>query len=150
MIFFLSLGSNIEPEKNIPRSLELLKKQLQVEKISSVYETEPVGPAGDKKFWNLALSIRSDDDRKTFGSNLRKLEEALGRKRDPVNKFLPRTIDIDLLPQPDYQNQAFIMIPLAEIAPRQKDPETGKTFEELAEVLRLKEMGRLQKIDLEG
>lgn len=150
MIFFLSLGSNIDPEENIPACLDLLKKEFSIQKVSSVYETEPVGPAGNQKFWNLALSLESDLARKVLTANLRRIEETLGRKRNPVDKFAPRTIDIDLLPQPDYQHQAFIMIPLAEIAPSEKDPETGKFFKELAKVLRHKEVGKLRKVSLKG
>lgn len=148
MIFFLSLGSNIDPEKNIPACLDLLKKNFRIRKISSIYETEPAGPAGNQKFWNLALSLESDLAREVLTANLRRIEETLGRKRNPADKFAPRTIDIDLLPQPDYQHQAFVIIPLAGIAPREKDPETGKTFEELAAVLREKESEKFRKINL--
>lgn len=148
---FLSLGSNIEPNKNIPAGLKLLKEKLEVLKISPAYETAPVGPAGPQKFWNLAVEIESGLSRKNLTEKLREIEAALGRGRDPENKFAARTIDIDILPQPDYQNQAFIMIPLADIAPETQDTETGKTFKSLALKLReeaLKSMRVIQK-DLE-
>ena len=103
--------------------------------MSSIYETDPIGPAGDKKFWNLAAEIESPLSRQELSQAIRKTEEALGRKREK-NKFAPRSIDIDLLPQPDYQNQGFIMVPLAEIAPKAIDPETGKNFKELKESLK--------------
>ena len=146
---FLSVGSNIEPKKNIPACLKLLEKKLTVLKYSPVYETDPVGPAGRQKFWNLAAEIKSDLGRENLVKQLRKIETVLGRRRDPQNKFAARTIDIDVLPQPDYQNQAFIMIPLADIAPGVKDPETGKTFGELASDLK-KSCGKSLRLALPG
>jgi 2-amino-4-hydroxy-6-hydroxymethyldihydropteridine diphosphokinase len=133
--FFLSLGSNIRPEKNIPVCLERLKKKFHVKQISSIYETKPVGAAKGGNFWNLAAAIETDLDQETLSRELRQIENALGRKRDPRDKYAPRTIDIDLLPQPGYQKQAFIMIPLAEIAPKEIDPESGRSIADLANTL---------------
>ncbi len=130
---FLSLGSNLSPERYVPACIETLKRKFKVKKISSVYETDPVGAAGKEKFWNLAAEVDTDLDRAALSRELRQIEESLGRKRDPSNKFAPRTIDIDILPQPDYCAQGFIMIPLAEIAPEAKDSETGRPFREYAE-----------------
>ena len=132
---FLSIGSNVEPEKNVPACLKLLKERFHVLKISTIYETDPVGPAGDKKFWNLAVAIETERQDEALRQELRKIEEALGRVRPSKNKFAPRTMDLDILPQADYQHQAFIMIPLAEIAPEEKDTETNLTFQELARPL---------------
>ncbi len=145
---FLSIGSNIEPSKNIPACLDLLKKELNVLKISPVYETAPVGPAGPDKFWNLAAEVESLSGKDALIEKLREIEAALGRVRDPGNKFAARPIDIDVLPQPDYQHHAFIMIPLADIAPETKDPVTGKSFKELAEKLRKKNEEFLKKIEI--
>lgn len=130
--YFLSIGSNIEPRKNIPACLGLLKKNFKLNSISSIYESEPVGACGNQKFWNLAVEIQTELTAEGLRTALRKIETALGRERDPANKFVPRTIDIDILPQPDYQNLAFMIVPLAEIAPAVKDQETGKSWEELA------------------
>jgi 2-amino-4-hydroxy-6-hydroxymethyldihydropteridine diphosphokinase len=128
---YLSIGSNIEPEKYVPEAFKLLKRDFPSIKLSSIYETEPVGPAGDQKFWNAAAVIQTEEATPELVIKMRKIEESLGRVRS-ANKYAPRTLDIDILPQEDYQNQAFIMIPLAEIAPQEKDPETGKSFLELA------------------
>ncbi len=132
---YLSLGSNVHPEQHIPAALEFLKQTFQIKKISSTYETSPIGPAGSQNFWNAAAAIQTDDTKEALVLKLRRIEEIMGRVRSE-NKFAPRTIDIDILPQPDYQKHAFIMIPLAEIAPEEKDPETGKSFGELAETLK--------------
>jgi len=134
--YYLSIGSNIQPEKNIPKCLSLLKIRFPTVRFSQVYETDPVGPAGTAKFWNLAALITAADSAEGLREQLRAIESQLGRVRSPDNRFLPRVIDIDILPQPDYETQAFIMIPLAEIAPQARDERTEKTFAELAEGLR--------------
>ncbi len=146
MIVFLSIGSNIEPERHIPACLQLLKKNFEVLKISPIYETDPVGPAGEHPFWHLAVEFETALTKKELSEKLREIERALGRTRDPLNKFAPRTIDLDILPQPDYQNQAFIMIPLAHLAPEALDPETGETFKSLAEKLQRTAKESLRKI----
>lgn len=140
MRYFLSLGSNIEPEKNISAAIKLLKKDFNLQKISSVYETDPVGPCREdkqmaeaQKFWNAAAEIEVPWTRTELIERLRILETSLGRKRE-ANKFAARPIDIDVLPQNDYTTQAFIMIPLAEIAPDEKDSE--KSFAAFAEDLK--------------
>ncbi|HXV27500.1 MAG TPA: 2-amino-4-hydroxy-6-hydroxymethyldihydropteridine diphosphokinase [bacterium] len=133
--FFLSIGSNIDPRKNVPACLELLKQRFRVLKISPVYETTPVGPAGNRNFWNLAVELETNLNREDLRTELRKIEKSLGRARSQSNKFMPRTIDIDILPSRGYKNQAFIMVPLVDIAPRRKDPKSGKTFSALAKKL---------------
>jgi 2-amino-4-hydroxy-6-hydroxymethyldihydropteridine diphosphokinase len=130
---FLSLGSNINPESHLPACIEALKKKFPVCGVSSLYETDPVGNAGDSKFWNAVVEIESALGLEALTGELREIETALGRRRDPSNKFAPRTIDIDILPQPGYQDQGFIIVPLTEIAPDEKDPVTGKTYFELSE-----------------
>ena len=132
MKYFLSIGSNVEPAKNIPACLKLLKETFPSAKFSSVYETDPVGPAGKEKFWNLAASLEIDLAKPALLEKLRALEEKLGRRRDPQNKFAARSIDLDILPQPGWQDFGFIVVPLSEIA-NEKDTETGKTFGELAQ-----------------
>jgi len=144
--YYLSIGSNIEPEKNIPACLTLLKTRYPSILFSQVYETDPIGPAGTAKFWNLAAVIATDDNAEGLREKLREIESQLGRVRSPHNRFLARVIDIDILPQPSYETQAFIMIPLAEIAPGAQDETTGKTFAELAEGLRSSASGFKKKL----
>lgn len=134
-IFYLSIGSNVDPARNIPLCLKILKERFQVLRISSVYETDPVGPSGPQPFWNLAVAIATTQSRHEVEKQLHDLETELGRKRDPANRFAPRTVDLDLLPQEGYHQQAFVMIPLAEIAPEERNADTGKTFRELAQAL---------------
>ena len=145
--FFLSIGSNIRPEVFVPRCLSLLKEKIQVTKTSSIYQTDPVGPVGKQAFWNCAVQVDTELTQEELLKELRMIENQLGRKRDPNNKYAPRTIDLDILPQKDYQSLAFIMVPLAEIAPEERDPETGKTFEVLAEKSQ-KEKPVVRKVNL--
>lgn len=130
--FFLSIGSNVEPEKHVPACIQLLEQRLGLKRNSSIYKTAPMGPAGDQYFWNSVASVETELSKEALGKVLRDIESDLGRKRDPENRFAPRTIDIDILPQEDFQTMAFIMVPLAEIHPEGTDEETGKTFAELA------------------
>lgn len=141
--FFISIGSNLEPEKNVPACLDLLKKEFNLTKISPVYETDPVGPAGERKFWNLAVEIETNLERGSLAAKLREIENRLGRKRG-ADRFAARTLDLDLLPAPDYTRQGFVMVPLADIVPEGRDPESGRSFHELAEPFRTK--GGLRKI----
>ncbi len=131
-VYLLILGSNIEPEKNMPLARARLKAAFPGMLFSDFYETEPVGPAGEHHFWNAAGIIKTPLSREEVSVLLKKIEADLGRMRDPGNKFIPRTMDIDILPCDDWQYQAFIMVPLAEIAAEITDPETGKTFGVLA------------------
>ena len=144
--YYLSIGSNIRPAEHIPVCINRLQKIYPFARFSSVYETAPVGPAGPEKFWNLAAVISTEESEPEVRKKLRQIESALGRVRSPQNRFLARTIDIDLLPQAGYQQQAFIMIPLAEIAAGTKDPETGKTFGELAKKIRESSEDLIRKV----
>ena len=132
--FWLNLGSNIEPQENIPACLKLLKGKFKVTGVSSIYETEPIGPAGTAKFWNAAVILDSPLERAPLQKELRLIEAKLGRRRE-ADKFAPRTIDIDILPQPGYQKFGFCIFPLAETIPDAHDPETGRSFRDLASLL---------------
>lgn len=131
-VFFISIGSNVEPERYIPQALKELRLHFENLTASPVYETPPEGPSGDKPFWNLAVCVSSSHDRAEAGKILHLIEDKLGRNRSIADKYAPRTIDLDLLPRPGYQKQSFVMIPLADIAPQTIDEETGETFQSLA------------------
>lgn len=131
-VYLLILGSNIEPEKNMPLARARLKAAFRDMLFSDFYETDPVGSTEPEKFWNAAGIIKTELSRDEVSILLKKIESDLGRVRDPKNKFAPRTMDIDILPSENWQEQAFIMVPLAEIAAEITDPETGKKFGDLA------------------
>jgi len=141
-VVYLGMGSNIDPESNIPHALNLLHEHFTVSKVSQIYRTEPQGIDTHEPFWNLALRIQTEWPQKELKDILQGMEEKLGRVRTE-DKFSSRTIDIDILvydgvlvggddPRDlSLVDQSFKFVPLTEIAPRLKDPATGKTFIEL-------------------
>ena len=146
--YFLSLGSNIKPEYHMPQCVELLEEQFGSIQVSSFYETDPVGPAGKDFFWNAVAHIKSGQAREALSDKLKQIEEELGRVRNVEDKFIARTIDIDILPQENYQKQGFIIIPLAEIASDIEDEESGLTFGELASQLSDEDKAGCRKIQM--
>ena len=140
---FLSLGSNINPEIHIPAAVAELEQRFGPLSVSSIYETASVGFDGPR-FHNLVMSFHSDRDPKEIARDLRVLEEQHGRTRE-CQKFSSRTLDVDLilyadkilddpelrLPREEITRYAFVLEPLAEIAPEQIHPLSGKTYREL-------------------
>lgn len=130
--YFISIGSNVEPQVYIPRALRELRSLMGSLDTSPVYETPPEGPSGEKPFWNLAVRVRTSLSRSQAEQLLREIEDRNGRNRSQ-DKFAPRTLDLDLLPRPGYQKQSFVMIPLADLDPGRIDEETGQTYQALAD-----------------
>jgi len=127
----LSLGSNIGNRRsNLDNAVMSLEKSgFEIDKISSVYETEPVGFKDQDSFYNMAVSGYFKGEPENLLKVINKIEADLGRKR--VLKYGPRTIDIDIIffggrvirtgdliiPHPEYRNRKFVLIPAAEIEP---------------------------------
>ena len=142
---FLSLGSNVEREKHIPEALAELDALFGPLTVSSVYESEAVGFDGDP-FYNLAVGFRSELAAGDIARRLREIEIAHGRAPES-RKFEPRTLDIDLilygeevleegplkLPREEIARCAFMLEPLAEIAPAFRHPALGLGFARLWE-----------------
>lgn len=121
----LNLGSNIEPEKNIPKAIKLLSEVGEIKEVSSVWETESVGYPGPN-FLNvcvLFLSALKPDEIKN--KITRPIETQMGRVRDK-DKNAPRPIDIDIVLFDERPHntqtwgQAFVIMPLAELLPEFK------------------------------
>ena len=123
MKYFLSIGSNIEPEKNIDFALEQLDLILDSLKFSSTYRTASEGFDGDD-FLNLAVSGYSDKSFNELNSLLKDIEDMAGRDRN-VPKFSSRSLDIDIVVQlnddeiifesEEVQKYSFVSEPLKEI-----------------------------------
>ena len=143
---FLSLGSNIEPEKNILEAVRLLSHRVKVLKASTVYLTEPLRGKSQAKYYNCVIKIETDIEPHELKFDvLRPIEKELGRKRTK-DKFASRTIDIDIIlygnvvvstkeltiPDPDIQRRAFLAIPLCEIEPSLTLPVANKPIMEIA------------------
>lgn len=138
---YLSLGSNIEPEDNLIKAIELLSHHGEIVKTSSVWESEPVGGSGPN-FWNACVLFKSAVDRDELKNDIiHGIESHLGRKRS-TDKYSPRTIDIDIIlfdgePVLDEAwNLAFVVVPLAEIHPDFQNPEKHEPLHETAARLR--------------
>lgn len=146
-LYFLSLGSNIRPRFYLPKAIRELRKISRVVKISSIYQTPPFGPANGSKFLNGVLALESKWNWQRLDREIRKIEKKLGRKRDPKDKFAPRTIDLDLLPYPGFEKHPFVILPLAEIAALMKIRAAVQSMEALAKKFR-KELRSYKKVRL--
>jgi 2-amino-4-hydroxy-6-hydroxymethyldihydropteridine diphosphokinase len=142
---YLGLGSNLgDRDANLRAALDRLGEFIQVGRVSSVYETEPLLVEDQPLFHNLVCAGQTPLDPFSLLRTLKRIESALGRVPGP--RYGPRVIDIDILlfddlaqttpeltiPHPAMLERAFVLIPLAEIAPNQRHPVDGHTIEELA------------------
>ena len=127
---FLSLGSNIherlENLKEAVKRISLLNG-ISILRISSVYETEPIGYRDQNNFYNIAVKLETTLSPKALLFALLEIEKDMGRVRTIING--PRIIDIDLLlyeneiacgetltlPHPRMMERAFVLAPLVEI-----------------------------------
>ena len=144
---FITLGSNIEPAANLARALDHLTRELQVEAVSGVWESEPYGAPGTPRFCNAAVRITSALPPAGLKRLLRRIEGDLGRRRDG-RRNAPRTIDLDIalvgdlviddpraglrIPDPDIRERAYLALPLAEVGPEVPHPETGEPLADIA------------------
>jgi 2-amino-4-hydroxy-6-hydroxymethyldihydropteridine diphosphokinase len=140
---WVSIGSNIERERHIRGALEALRKAFGELVVSPVYESAAVGFDG-APFYNLVAGFFSDRPPLELALCLRAIEEAHGRLRDGA-KFSSRTLDIDLLtlgdqvvhagklelPRDEILKYAFVLRPLADVAPEERHPLVGRSYREL-------------------
>jgi 2-amino-4-hydroxy-6-hydroxymethyldihydropteridine diphosphokinase len=141
---YIGLGSNLGDRKqNLAQALKLMSKHLVIEQISCIYETEPIGYKDQPLFLNAVCRISTELSPQQLLGLAKKIEIKLGRV--PSFPNAPRPIDIDILfysdkvfsdkeltiPHPRLAERAFVLMPLAEIAPGLVHPEKGKTAIEL-------------------
>ena len=138
---FLSLGSNIEPEKNIGFAKHQLQKNYGKLLISSIYKTKAVGFMGDD-FLNLVIKASTDEAPETVIDHLHYIERQTGR-RTGTGQFNSRTLDIDLLlygdlidsslniPRDEILQYDFVLEPLVEIFPEGIHPRENKSYKEI-------------------
>ena len=138
---YLSLGSNIGADVNLPEAVRLLGVSAKVEAVSLVWETESVGHEGPN-FLNACALVLSPLGPVEFKETIiRPIEAALGRVRGS-EKNAPRTIDIDIElcdGQPlntDFWEYAFVIVPLAELLPEFIHPARGESLQRVAEQVR--------------
>ncbi len=148
---YLGLGSNLEDRKrNLGMAVELLKQRLRIGAVSSVYDTDPIGDITQPRFLNMACQAFTSLPPDILLALVKGIEFKLGR---PASIGGPRPIDIDILlygnlvmdtpnlviPHPRMAERAFILIPLAEIAPGVVHPVKQRTVKELLEGLKEKQ-----------
>ena len=138
---YLSLGSNIQPEINLVKAIQRLQKHGKIEKVSSVWESKSVGGEGPNYLNACASFVTSLDQTALKEQVLLPIELDLGRRRSE-NRFAPRTMDIDIVVfdarscDDKYWEQAFVVVPLAEIYPTYPNPVAGEPIVETAARLR--------------
>jgi len=138
---YLSLGSNIQPEENLPKAINLLSERGKILKLSSAWESRAVGSNGPN-FLNACVLFSTQLLYAELKDQVaHPIEAQLGRKRTE-DKYAPRTIDIDIILfdnescNEKFWNQAFVVIPLAEIYPEFRNPLTKGPIAETATRLR--------------
>lgn len=153
---YVGLGSNLDdPQRQVERALDELCRlhgSLCVRR-SALYRSRPLGPVAQPDFVNAVAGMLTHLEPAGFLAELKALEARLGRQR-PVQRWGPRRIDLDLLvhgtasidepgirvPHPGLAERAFVLVPLAEVAPDLAVPGLGP-------VSRL--LGRIERSGLE-
>jgi len=145
---YLGLGSNLGDRRaNLDRALDFLSPRLRLEKISSIYDSEPVGDIQQPRFLNLVCQVSTTLSPVGLLALAKGIEAKLGRAG---GSGAPRPIDIDILfygdqvidtselviPHPRLTERAFVLVPLVEIAPDLVHPVNGKMVKELLEGLK--------------
>lgn len=139
---YLSIGSNIQPEINLPKAIDLLGGFGTIQAISSAWESHAIGPASGPDFLNACVLLTTSLPRADLKEKLvRPIETMLGRQRTS-DKNAPRTIDIDLILIDDEPvnlekwNYPFVVVPLAELAPDIIHPSAHEKIIRVAEQMR--------------
>ncbi|HYM36251.1 MAG TPA: 2-amino-4-hydroxy-6-hydroxymethyldihydropteridine diphosphokinase [Steroidobacteraceae bacterium] len=139
---FVAAGSNVDPLANLQRALLELKKHYRL-KLSPAYRNKAVGFEGED-FINLVIEFETTDSVEQVIAHLHEAEAVCGRPRD-APKWAPRTMDLDLLlfgdlvhddervklPRRDLTKRAYMLRPMAELAPDVRHPILGRTMREL-------------------
>jgi len=140
---YVAAGSNVEPETHLAGALDELEQVFGDLAISPAYRNPAVGFAG-ADFVNLVVGFRTADSAAKVKQTLERIEALCGRPPG-APKWAPRTMDLDilmydqvvsdepglLLPRPDLLRRAFMLKPLADLAPGLRHPTQHRTIGEL-------------------
>jgi 2-amino-4-hydroxy-6-hydroxymethyldihydropteridine diphosphokinase len=144
----ISVAGNLDPERQLPRALDLLRERAELTGLSTFYRTAALGRADQPDYLNGVARVRFDGDARTlkFGV-LRVIENELGRVRI-ADRYAARTVDLDLLlfggevvdedglvlPDPDLWRRPFLAAAVLELEPELVVPGTGRPLRELADM----------------
>ena len=149
---YIALGTNLGNRlDNLQRTVKALPPEARVINASPIYETPPWGYLDQAYFLNQVLQAETDLTPEDLWAYLKRLETQLGRQAS--FKYGPRLIDLDILfyddliletsiltiPHPKINERAFVLVPLADLAPDHRHPSFGLTVREL-----------MEKVDLQG
>lgn len=146
---YVGIGSNVERERHIRAAVSALNANFATLRLSKIYETTAVGFVGDP-FLNLVAGFETDLDLEALVDTLRAIELNNGRQRTE-KRYGPRTLDIDVLvygdmicdedpielPRSEITRQAYVLLPLAELAPNAHHPILGERYADLCQRLKL-------------
>ncbi|KZC42709.1 MULTISPECIES: 2-amino-4-hydroxy-6-hydroxymethyldihydropteridine diphosphokinase [Rhodanobacter] len=140
---YLSLGSNLEPRRYLPAAIAELRARFGELAVSPAYRSKSVGFDG-ADFVNLAVGLDTDLPPEVLNDWLHALEDRHGRRRD-VPRYADRTLDVDIVfygalvldgpghlqvPRKELRH-AFVLRPIADIAPAFRHPQSGRSMAEL-------------------
>lgn len=140
---FIGIGSSINKQANIKKGVALLQSHFGAIKLSSVFESEAVGFTGGN-FYNLVAELNCASSVELLIRTLKNIEVELGRPEKAI-KYAPRTLDLDILlygdlvdtklniPRSEIIENAFVLQPLAELAPKIVHPVLNQSYQVLWE-----------------
>lgn len=138
---FVSVGSNVDPEKNVTRALRLLNHEVGIRAVSTFYRTPALNRPQDPPFINGVVEVGDALGPVDLKNLLQNIERAVGRERT-ADRYAPRTLDLDLLlygdqtiPHPDIRERPFVAIPLLELAPDLIVPDSGTALRSVVDSL---------------
>jgi 2-amino-4-hydroxy-6-hydroxymethyldihydropteridine diphosphokinase len=140
---YVSIGSNIDKQKHIRACLQEMAEQFSNLVLSPIYESEAVGFQGDN-FYNLVAKFDTELTVSELSKTFKDMEDKYGRNRGGP-KFGSRTLDVDILtydnlignidgvqlPRDEITKNAFVLLPLADIAPDELHPEQQVSYARL-------------------
>ena len=162
---YIALGANLPspagpPAATLAAAVQRLGSLGNVQQQSSLYITEPVGFADQPRFLNAVVALETALGARALLNKLLSIEKEFGRDRSAGIPNGPRTLDLDILmsdglelnepdlelPHPRMPERAFVLVPLAEIAPHLLIPGSGKTVAELLHSLQTTRKGDVDAV----